>query len=178
MRKHRTIKSHLAEFLFHKIANNLPSSLAPRFGRIYKKWRADLARVYCVHVGENVNMEPHVSFNHALQIGDNSGIGEHSEIYGDVRIGNDVMMGTNCIIYSRNHKFDRVDIPMWKQGFSEVKPVIIDDDVWIGGRVTILPGVHVGKGVVIGAGSVVTKDIPEYAIVAGNPAKIIRCRKD
>lgn len=62
MRKHRTIKNHLAEFLFHKIANNLPSSLAPRFGRIYKKWRADLARVYCVHVGENVNMEPHVSF--------------------------------------------------------------------------------------------------------------------
>lgn len=178
MRKHRSIKSRLSEFLFDKIASHLPSSLAPRFGRFYKKLRADLARVYCAHVGENVNIEPHVSFNHALSIGDNSGIGEYSEIYGDVRIGNDVMMGTNCIIYSRNHKFDRVDIPMRKQGFSEVKPAIIEDDVWIGGRVTILPGVHVGKGVVIGAGAVVTKDIPAYAVVAGNPAKVIRYRKD
>ncbi len=172
------MKSRLAEWLFDKVANKLPSSLAPRLGWFYKKWRADLARVYCAYVGDNVNIEPHVSFNHALRIGDNSGIGERSEIYGDVRIGNDVMMGTNCIIYSRNHRFDRLDIPMWKQGFSEVKPVIIEDDVWIGGRVTILPGVHVNVGVVIGAGSVVTKDVPAYAVVAGNPAKVIRYRKD
>ncbi len=146
MRKHRSIKSHLAELFFDWVANNLPSSKAPKFGKIYKKIRADLASVYCVHVGKNVNIEPHVRFNHVLSFGDNSGIGEKFEIYGDVRIGNDVMMGTNCIIYTQNHKFDRIDIPMWKQGADEVKPVVIDDDVWIGGRVTILPGVHVGGG--------------------------------
>ena len=176
MRKHRSIKSHLAEFLFDHLANKLPSSVA-RGGRHFKKLRADLARVYCRHVGENVNIEPHAYFNHALSIGDNSGIGSYSELYGEIQIGNDVMMGTHCIIYSRNHDFSRTDIPMWKQGFSAVKPVIIGDDVWIGGRVTILPGVHVGNGVVIGAGAVVTKDVPDYAVVGGNPAKVLKSRK-
>lgn len=130
---------------------------------------------YC---GHNVNIEPHVKFNLALEIGDNSGIGEHAELYGEVKIGNDVMMGTNCIIYTENHEFSRIDIPMRKQGASPSRPVIIDDDVWIGGRVTILPGVHVGKGSIIGAGAVVTKDVPEYAIVAGNPAVVIKNRLD
>ena len=177
MKKHRSIKSHLAEWIFEHIANRMPSSLARWGGKFYKKFRADLARVYVRHVGTNVNIEPQVVFNHALSIGDNSGIGKYSEIYGDVRIGNDVMMGTNCIIYTRNHAFNRTDIPMWKQGFSEVKPVVIEDDVWIGGRVTILPGVHIGKGAVIGAASVVVCDIPEYAIAVGNPAKVKRFRK-
>lgn len=176
MRKHRSIKSHLAEWCFEYIANKLPSSKARGGGKYYKQLRANLAGVYIAHCGENVNIEPHVIFNHALQIGDNSGIGQFSEIYGDVRIGNDVMMGTNCIIYTVNHAFDRLDIPMRQQGSSDVKPVIIGDDVWIGGRVTILPGVHIGRGAIIGAGAVVTKDVPEFAIVGGNPAKILKYR--
>ena len=130
---------------------------------------------YC---GKDVNIEPHTRFNLALKIGNRSGIGEFSEIYGDVTIGNDVMMGTNCIIYTQNHNFSRTDIPMNRQGASKVMPVVIGDDVWIGGRVTILPGVKVGTGAVIGAGSVVTKDVPEYAVVAGNPARVIKLRKE
>lgn len=177
MKKHRSVKSHLAEMLYDMLAKHLPSSLA-RFGKVYMRIRANLARCYITYCGTNVNIEPHVIFNHALCIGNNSGLGEFSEIYGDVRIGNDVMMGTNCIIYSRNHAFERTDIPMVQQGFSEVKPVVISDDVWIGGRVTILPGVNVGTGAIVGAGSVVTKDVPPYAIVAGNPACVIRYRKE
>lgn len=178
MKKHRSIKSHLAEWMYNHIASRLPSSLARWGGKHYKALRANLARVYIAKCGKNVNIEPHASFNHALCIDDNSGIGEHSEIYGDVRIGKDVMMGTNCIIYSRNHAFDRIDIPMRAQGFSQVKPVVIEDDVWIGGRVTILPGVRVGTGAVIGAGAVVTKNVPPYAVMGGNPAKVLRYRKD
>ncbi len=176
MKKHRSLKSHFAEFFYNMIAKKLPSSLS-RNGSFYKKLRARCARVYIRSCGENVNIEPNATFNHALRIGDNSGIGENSELYGDITIGRDVMMGTNCIIYTRNHKFNRTDIPMSQQGFGEVKPVVIGDDVWIGGRVTILPGVNVGNGAIIGAASVVTKDVPDYAIVAGNPAKIIRYRK-
>ena len=175
MKKHRSIKSHLSEFIYQTIASKMPCSLA-RFGKYYKRFRSLLASTYIKSCGKNVNIEPHVIFNHALSIGDNSGIGEFSEIYGDVSIGKDVMMGTNCIIYTRNHAFDRMDIPMIKQGFSAVKPVIIKDNVWIGGRVTILPGVIVGEGAVIGAGAVVTKDVPPNAIVVGNPAVVKRYR--
>lgn len=176
MRKHRSIKSRLAELLYNMIGRHLPSSMA-RFGRRYKSIRAGLARVYIRHCGRNVNIEPHACFNHALSIGDNSGIGEFSELYGDITIGDNVMMGTNCIIYTRNHAFARTDIPMCQQGFSEVRPVVIENDVWIGGRVTILPGVRVGTGAVLGAGSVVTKDVPPFAIVAGNPAVVKKYRK-
>ena len=112
-----------------------------------------------------------------MEIGDRSGVGINAKMHGKVIIGNDVMMGPECIIYTQNHDFSRTDIPMNKQGFSEEKPVIIGDDVWIGGRVIILPGVNVGKGAIIGAGSVVTKDVPEYAIVAGNPATVKKYRK-
>ena len=88
------------------------------------------------------------------------------------------MMGTGVKIYSRNHQFSNINIPMCKQGFQPVNPVIIEDDVWIGGSVIILPGVHVSKGAILGAGAVVTKDVPAYVIVGGNPAKVIKYRTD
>jgi maltose O-acetyltransferase len=68
------------------------------------------------------------------------------------------------------------DIPIKYQGVTEEKSVTIGDGCWICSRVIILPGVHIGKNSVIGAGSVVTKDIPDYAIAAGNPAKVVRIR--
>lgn len=92
-------------------------------------------------------------------------------------IGDNVMMGPECMIFTRNHAFARVDIPMNQQGMKEFEPVSIGNDVWIGARVTILPGVHIADGCIIGAGAVVTKDIPEYAIVGGNPARVLKYRK-
>ena len=176
MKKHRSIKSHICHFLFVHFAVKMPSSQA-RLGKFYKKLRERLVKGYIDYCGSNVNIEPHCRFDYALKIDNNSGIGEHAELYGDINIGKDVMMGTNCIIYTVNHKFDDTDIPMRQQGNQPKKPVVIGDDVWIGGRVTILPGVHIGKGAVIGAGSVVTKDVPEFAVVGGNPARIIKYRK-
>ena len=91
-----------------------------------------------------------------------------------MRIGDDVMMGPNVSIYTRNHAFERTDVPMNTQGVSDEKIVVIENDVWIGANSIILPGVTVSKGAIIGAGAVVTKDVPEYAIVGGNPAKVIK----
>ena len=71
-----------------------------------------------------------------------------------------------------------IDIPMCKQGYLNDEAVSIGDDVWIGQRVTILPGVNIDSHSIIGAGSVVTKDIDAYSIVAGNPARLIRFRKN
>ena len=86
------------------------------------------------------------------------------------------MMGPDVIILSGNHAHDLIDIPLKFQGNSEEQPVSIEDDVWIGARVIILPGVHVGKGSILGAGAVVTKNIPRYSVVAGNPARIVNVR--
>lgn len=92
-------------------------------------------------------------------------------------IGNDVMMGPNCTIYTTNHKTDDINSTMRGQGFQEEKPVYIGNDVWIGGNVTILPGVKVGDHAILAACSVVTKDVPEWAVVAGNPAVVKKYRK-
>ena len=83
------------------------------------------------------------------------------------------MMGPECIIYTSRHEHGRTDIPMCRQGMTEIRPVTIGDDVWLGTRVIIMPG----GGAIIGAGSVVTHDIPEYAVAAGAPAEVKKYRK-
>ena len=88
------------------------------------------------------------------------------------------MMGQDCLIYTTNHSFDDLDRTMDLQGYQETKSVFIGNDVWIGARVIILPGVSIADGSIIGAGSIVTHDVPSYAVVAGNPAKIIYYRKN
>lgn len=90
---------------------------------------------------------------------------------GEVRIGNNVMIAPNVTITSTGHP---VDADMRRPGTQFSIPVIIGDDVWIGSNVVIMPGVHIGNRAVIGAGSVVTRDIPENVIAFGNPCRVIR----
>jgi len=75
-----------------------------------------------------------------------------------------------------NHKFDDTNVPIINQGHSQEEPIIIEDDVWLGARVIILPGVKIGKGSIIAANSVVTKDVSPYTIIGGNPAVFIKSR--
>lgn len=126
--------------------------------------------------GAEVNIEKDAIFSQKVTLGDFSGIGINAKIYGECHIGAFVMMGTDVTVITRNHRFDRTDVPMMKQGFEEEKPVYIGDDVWIGDRVIILPGVHVGNGCIIAAGSVVTKDVAPYTVVGGVPAHFIKER--
>jgi len=74
-----------------------------------------------------------------------------------------------------NHIYDRTDIFITEQGHTKGK-IEIEEDVWLGANVMILPGVHIGKGAIVGAGAVVTKNVPSMAIVVGNPAKILKFR--
>jgi len=129
--------------------------------------------------GTEVNIEHGADFGSGrlISIGNRSGIGVDAWIRADIIIGNDVMMGPRCTIYGRYHRFDRTDIPMNRQGMGAYDPIYIEDDVWIGACVIILKGVSIGKGAIIAAGSVVTKDVKPYSIVAGNPARLIRHRK-
>lgn len=155
-------------FLYKVFAKKLPLSR----NKICKNIRYMLTKNIINYCGKCVNIDRGATFSSDLEIGDFSGIGENSRIESNVKIGKNVMMGPECYIYTRNHRFDNKEIPMIKQGFSERKPVIIEDDVWIGSRVTILPGVIVRRGTVIGASSVVTKSTPEFSVMCGNPAVI------
>ncbi len=168
------IRSFFSYILYQMFGNMLPSStnrILPG-GRI----RAVLAKGFIEHCGKKVNIDKGAIFSRQLSIGDNSGIGQYSRLQGKIVIGNNVMMGAECWIYTSNHEFSDPTRPMIEQGYQQPKPVTICDDVWIGGRVTILPGVTIGQGAVIGACAVVTKDVQPYAIVAGNPAHLIKYR--
>lgn len=112
-----------------------------------------------------------------LKIGNNSSIGPFSYIgcSGYIEIGDNVMISPRVSIYSENHNFDDVQVPMIDQGVSR-SFVKIEDDCWIAANSIILAGVVIGKGSVIAAGSVVTKDVPPYSVVAGNPARIVKSR--
>lgn len=164
-------------FIYNLIAKHLPcSSSSFKIGQ--KQLRRLCGKMILAKCGKNVNIEKNATFSSQLEIGNNSGIGINSKLQGKIIIGDNVMMGPNCTIYTRNHKHERIDIPMNQQGFDETKPVIIGDDVWIGGGVTILPGVTIGQGSIIGACTVVTKNVPDYSVVCGNPGRVVKNRKE
>lgn len=166
----------IGKLMYYFIAKHLPESYSGiQVGqRAFRAWCGKLIFKSC---GKKVNIEKNASFSTKVSLGDYSGIGINARIHGTCTIGKNVMMGTDVVVITRNHAFDRTDIPMMDQGFEEERPVVIGNDVWIGDRVIILPGVHVGDGAILAAGAVVTKDVPTYAIVGGSPAKIIKMRK-
>lgn len=89
-----------------------------------------------------------------------------------VRIGNHVLLGSGCLIMDFDgHSIEPID---HRSGGGIASPIVIEDDVFIGTRAIILKGVHIGRGSVVGAGAVVTKDVPPYCIVAGNPARVVK----
>lgn len=119
------------------------------------------------------------SHDSTIVIGDNVFIGEFNNIRatgGHIVIGNYCNISQNCSFIASNHSVSK-DSPIALQEWDYSKTgIVLNDDVWIGANSVILPGVEIGKGAVIGAGAVVTKNIPEYAIAVGNPAKVIRYR--
>ncbi|MBX0330762.1 acyltransferase [Oscillochloris sp. ZM17-4] len=113
-----------------------------------------------------------------VSIGDNSAVGSFSFLggQGGIRIGQHVIMGPRVSIHSENHRYDDVTRPIRLQGESRAG-VTIGDDCWVGTGAIILDGVRVGRGCVIAAGSVVTRDIADDSVVAGVPARVIRSRR-
>lgn len=162
--------------LYYILFYNLPNS---RYFILFNKLRCwYLSRVLKVLAGHDKNrFENRVYISNAaeLKIGKNVRINENVFIQG-ATIGNNVMIAQNVAILSSTHSYDSVDIPMVEQDDIFGIPPIISDDVWIGRNVVIKHGVRIGTGAIIGACSLVTKDIPDYAVVGGVPARVIKYR--
>ena len=118
--------------------------------------------------------------NGVVQIGDFSNIGANCRIgtTSRVRFGTHVLLAANCYIGGAQHRFDRTDIPIMRQGYESKGGVEIEDDVWLGAGVTVLDGVRIGTGCVVGAGSIVTKDLPPYSVAIGIPARVVANRQE
>ena len=155
----------------------------PRSDTRYTRWGSSARRLLCRGLfrsaGEGINVERGAWFGDGAQIeiGDRSGIGVDCALYGPVQIGADVMMGPEVLVFTANHRFDRLDLPMLDQGYDAPRTVVVGDDAWIGQRAILLPGVRIGRGAIVGAAAVVTRDVPDFAIVGGNPARVIGSRK-
>ena len=169
-----TFKKKVSFVLYKIFASWMPISQRSKFAKYMRVFFAK--RI--AKLGRNVNIEKNAYFNPDVVIGNNSGIGINCELYGPIDIGDNVLMGPEVIMYTSGHNYSRLDIPILLQGKTEQKKIIIEDDCWIGRRVIIMPGVRVGRGSVIGAGAVVTKDVPPYSVVGGVPAKVIKRREE
>jgi acetyltransferase-like isoleucine patch superfamily enzyme len=128
-------------------------------------------RIYFMYIASTIFNREH------LRVGEGSGWSQGClfNCDGGLSIGRNVLIGPHVCIHTTNHVYSDVETPIKFQGDSP-EPVIIEDDVWVGANCVILPGVKLGKGCVVGAGSIVTKSVLPYTVVVGNPAHMIKIR--
>lgn len=165
----------LSLLIFYLFARHLPATYFP-LGKLFNSIRVSvLRRIFSI--GDHTVIQPGFRFGMKGSLK----IGKHCQVNEDVyiqsaEIGDYVLIAQRVAILSVTHRMDRTDMYIKMQGSTESRAVIIEDDVWLGRNVVVMPGIRIGTGAVVGAGAVVTKDVPPYAIVGGVPAKLIRYR--
>lgn len=163
---------YLVYLVFFK---NTPEDYRP-YSLFFPKVRQLLVSSYLKSCGKELRVKKGAEISPNAQVGFKSELGTRCLVQANVEIGNHVIMGPDIKIYSRNHKAERIDIPIQAQGKHYLKTKI-GNDVWIGANVIITAGVTVGNHSIIAAGSVVTKDVADYSVMGGVPAKLIKTRK-
>ena len=127
------------------------------------------------HVGEGVDIRPplRVDYGHNISIGDGSWVnyGLTALDVAPIVIGQDVLIGPNCSLYTAIHP---TEPGPRRAKWESSAPITLEDNVWLGGSVVVCPGVTIGENSIIGAGAVVTRDIPANCIAVGNPARVIK----
>jgi len=143
---------------------------------IRRRGRLDVLPFNQFKLGADSTIEDFCTINNGVGdvfIGERTRIGLGSVLIGPVTVGNDVLLAQNIILSGLNHGYEDITMPISLQPVS-TNPIVIEDECWIGANVVIVSGVTVGKHSVVAGGSVVTKNVPAYTIVAGNPAKAIK----
>ncbi len=138
--------------------------------------RLDVLPFRKFELGEDSTIEDYAVVNNGVGdvlIGSNARVGIGSVVIGPVQIGSQVIIAQHVVLSGLNHGYEDITRPIRLQPVT-TRLIVIEDDCWIGANVVITAGVHIGKHVVVAGGSVVTKDIPAYSVVAGNPARVIR----
>lgn len=169
------------QMLYYGFARHLPKSTMPVIGKIALSLRVWCCRRLFASCGVDINVEQGAYFGSGgdIYLGNHIGIGKDFCVHNRILYIDDwLLMGENVLIQGGGHIFADVNTPIGQQGGMGKTPLHVAGDVWIGARAIILPGCkRIGHGAIIGAGAVVTKDVPDYAIVGGNPAKVIKYRK-
>ena len=143
---------------------------------IRRRTRLDLFPYNSFHLGNESIIEDFATLNNAvgdLYIGHRTLIGIGCVLIGPIVIGDDVMLAQNVVLSGLNHNYKDISLPISKQSYT-IKEISVGTSSWIGANVVITAGVKIGKHCVIAAGSVVTKDVPDYSVAAGNPAKVLK----
>lgn len=143
---------------------------------IYRNVRKDIVPFNSFRLGHCSVVESFSTLNNMvgdITIESNSRIGLCNTVIGPVTIGSNVNLAQNIIISGLNHNYQDPGQTIISQGVS-VSPIIIEDDVWIGGNSVVLAGVTIGKHSVIAAGTIVKRSVPPYSVVAGNPGQIVK----
>jgi len=171
---------YLFLILYYGFARYLPKSTFPLVGRVFMLIRRYLCSRIFKSCGSSLVVENGAYFGNGkdITVGNEGGFGTNFKSLNRIlKIGNHLMMSEDVLFLGGGHNFSERDVPMGHQGFGGKTELEIGNDVWIGARVIVLPGCKkIGNGVVIGAGSVVTKDIPDFVVVGGNPARILKHR--
>ncbi len=143
---------------------------------IRRNTRMDVLPFNNFHIGNNSIIESFSTVNNGVGdviIGDRSKIGISNVVIGPIKIGNDCILAQNIVLSGLNHGYEDVNISPEDQPITATE-IIVEDEVWIGANAVVVAGVTIGKHSVVAAGSIVTKDVPAYSVVGGNPAKILK----
>ena len=161
--------------IYYALASKLPNYSYP--GGCFYNW----VRVFCLKriivIGNECRIMRNVYIGNGNEIiiGDNCRINENVRL-DNIEMGNHVMVARDSVLLGKSHNYKELEIPMENQGNAVTEKIFINDDVWLGLRSIIMPGIKIEKGTIIGAGAVVTKNTELNGIYGGVPAKLIRHR--
>lgn len=144
--------------------------------RIRRKTRMDVLPWNNFSLGNDSTIEDFTTINNGVGdviIGDRTRVGLGNTFIGPIKVGNDIMFAQNIVMSGLNHGYEDINLSIHNQPVTTAQ-INIEDEAWIGANSVIVAGITVGKHAIVAAGSVVTKDVPAYSIVAGNPAKLLK----